>query len=403
MKYLNMKRLIQKLPLVLMGLVVLGLAVFGARGARAAGGGNATLYFSPASGSYHTGDTIAVNVYEDSGSDEVSGVEADFSYPASLLTFSSITPGSAWPVQGQGSGGGGVVKIGRSVIITPPDHGLTGPQLVATVRFTVSTPGTANLTWDTGNSYVLTYPGTTPENLTYQNGSYSLSNPPPPPPPPPPGPTPTPGPTPSPSPHPSPPPTPGHPNPSPNPSSPSPSPSASPQSPSTAAISNVKATNVTNKTATITWQTSVPTSSEVDYGLDTNYGITAVNPALVKDHSIALDSKVLLASTNFHYKVKGIDSSNNSYETGDLTFATAAASPAKAKSNTTVVVATVSTLVVIGAGAGAYVWNSRRKLGVGGQIFDPSSAVTSQSSSSAVVTPDKPEVVKPTGKTPPKT
>jgi hypothetical protein len=67
------------------------------------------------------------------------------------------------------------------------------------------------------------------------------------------------------------------------------------------------------------------------------------------------------------------------------------------------VAATVGTLVVIGAGAGAYVWNSRRKLGVGGQIFDPSSAVTSQSSSSAVVTPDKPEVVKPTGKTPPKT
>jgi hypothetical protein len=173
----------------------------------------------------------------------------------------------------------------------------------------------------------------------------------------------------------------------------------------------VKATSVTAKTATITWQTSVPTSSEVDYGVDTNYGLTANNPSLVTDHSMALDTKLLLANTTFHYRVLGLDASNNTYTTGDLTFKTTAstATVKKKSSNTTVIAATVTTLALIGAGAGAYVWNSRRKLGVEGQIYDPSAAITSQSSSppssssGAVVTPDKPEPVQPpVDKTPPK-
>src|SRR6185437_2738246 len=76
----------------------------------------------------------------------------------------------------------------------------------------------------------------------------------------------------------------------------------------------------------ITWATSVPASSQVEYGTSTVYGsMTAVNSTAVANHSVALSG--LSASTVYHYRVLSANGSNQA-SSGDQTFSTAAAASA---------------------------------------------------------------------------
>jgi len=90
-------------------------------------------------------------------------------------------------------------------------------------------------------------------------------------------------------------------------------------------ISNVQATNITDTSATITWQTDEPASSQVDYGLDTGYGSTAADGTLVTNHSVGLTG--LASSTTHHYQATSVDGADNGASSGDLTFTTDAPPP----------------------------------------------------------------------------
>jgi len=65
---------------------------------------SATLYTSPSTGSYTNGNTITVSVRENSYSDTVNGVQANFTYPTSMLQFEGISSSSAFPVDAPSSG-----------------------------------------------------------------------------------------------------------------------------------------------------------------------------------------------------------------------------------------------------------------------------------------------------------
>jgi RHS repeat-associated protein len=88
-------------------------------------------------------------------------------------------------------------------------------------------------------------------------------------------------------------------------------------------ISNVAAGNVTATSATITWNTNENSDSQVEYGVDTGYGLSAPttpNPALVTAHSQVLSG--LTAGTVYHYRVRSRNAAGTLAVSGDFTFTT---------------------------------------------------------------------------------
>lgn len=129
---------------------------------------NNSLYFTPASGSYTVGSTVAITVNETSSS-SVTAVEADFSYSSNLTYQSEDFSTSKFTSQPPGNGAsGGVVTMQNSGV------GLTGDQVVGVVNFVVNAPGTATLAFQ-GSSQLID--GGTGSNILAGTvgASYTLS------------------------------------------------------------------------------------------------------------------------------------------------------------------------------------------------------------------------------------
>jgi hypothetical protein len=90
-----------------------------------------------------------------------------------------------------------------------------------------------------------------------------------------------------------------------------------------ATVSAVTSGSLTTSGATVTWTTSEPADSQVEYGTSTSYGsTTTVNPSLVLSHSVTLTG--LQAATVYHYRVVSVDRGGNVTRSADFTFTTAA-------------------------------------------------------------------------------
>ncbi len=88
-------------------------------------------------------------------------------------------------------------------------------------------------------------------------------------------------------------------------------------------ITNVQAIALTDSAATITWNTDVPATSQVNYGLTTSYGSsTTKDTNLVTNHSQTITG--LTASTNYNYQVSSDDSVGNNAVSANKGFVTAA-------------------------------------------------------------------------------
>lgn len=87
-------------------------------------------------------------------------------------------------------------------------------------------------------------------------------------------------------------------------------------------ISDVQATQITSGTATITWTTAAPATSQVNYGLTAAYGSqTPLDSSLVTAHSVLLSG--LSPQATYHYQVL----STNAYgsaQSADVAFTTTA-------------------------------------------------------------------------------
>jgi len=86
-------------------------------------------------------------------------------------------------------------------------------------------------------------------------------------------------------------------------------------------ISNVRTSDVGATTAKVLWDTDEPATSQVEYGLDTNYGnLTSEDPALVTSHTVQLAD--LSPTTTYHYRVISKDGAENQAVSDDYTFTT---------------------------------------------------------------------------------
>ena len=86
-------------------------------------------------------------------------------------------------------------------------------------------------------------------------------------------------------------------------------------------ISSVTSSSITSSSANVSWTTDKTSDSQVEYGLDTNYGSsTSLNSSLVTSHTVSVAG--LTGSTLYHYRVKSRDSLGNLSISTDQTFTT---------------------------------------------------------------------------------
>lgn len=76
-------------------------------------------------------------------------------------------------------------------------------------------------------------------------------------------------------------------------------------------ISGPYLSSVTRTSIIISWQTDIPSDSEVEYGLTADYGLTVGDTMKVKIHSIKL--RDLEASTMYHYRVRSGETASQDY------------------------------------------------------------------------------------------
>ena len=85
-------------------------------------------------------------------------------------------------------------------------------------------------------------------------------------------------------------------------------------------IKNVLALSETETKVVITWVTNEPSTSQVEYGKTTEYGLTATSDELTTTHSITLSG--LEPNTAYYYRLKSKDTARNEASSTDNTFFT---------------------------------------------------------------------------------
>jgi Bacterial Ig domain/Purple acid Phosphatase, N-terminal domain len=86
-------------------------------------------------------------------------------------------------------------------------------------------------------------------------------------------------------------------------------------------VTSPQATANSTSSATVTWATNEPSTSQVLYGPTSSYGSsTALDAGLVSNHSQTISG--LSSGTTYHYQIVSIDSSGNQATSADLTFTT---------------------------------------------------------------------------------
>lgn len=308
-----MKKILQSAS-PLLSLVALVVSVAAAPTASAAD--PTSLYLSPSSGTYSVGNTFNVVVRENSGSNQVVGVQANISYSTSKLSYVSYTSSGSFDIAPENpSGNTGLLKFTRGSI-TPR----TGVQDVVTIKFKAiaSTSATA-VSFASGSDVTKYCPGcavTDDYSLhpTMSGASYKIAA----------------ASSPSPSPAPPPPPSSGG-----TTSKTSSSGSRGSTSSSTGGtsssrdttapkISNVTVSDVSADSVVISWTTSEPATSEVFYGMDSKKQLVSSDSKLVTTHRLTVGKGLLVAGTNYHYSVRSVDASGNAASSKDAIFATAA-------------------------------------------------------------------------------
>jgi hypothetical protein len=251
------------------------LALVQAAGASAAG---ERLYLSPGSRTVAQGATFTVAIRVGAGAG-VNAAQADLAYPADLLDYVSASyGGSAFSVQAASSGGGGSVHLARGSLST-----LTGDQLLATLTFRAKVAaGSANIAF-VGGSGLASDGADVPSSKAGASISFRP------------------------------------------PATPAPTPVVTPAPPKDTtppAISNIGTKDVTPIALTVTWQTDEASSSVVEYGLDTAYGLSASGNEAVTKHAIKLESSFVLPLLTYHFRIKSTDAAGNTVTSPDQTITT---------------------------------------------------------------------------------
>ncbi len=141
---------------------------------------SATLYLSPASGSFFVGDTFSVGIFANTGGNSINAVDVKLRFPADKLQIVNPTLGesfiSIWVSQPEYSNTNGSLDLAGII----PNPGInTKSGLITSVVFRVKQPGEATIYFDK-SSQILKNDGLGTNLLdTFVNGKYNLIVPPP--------------------------------------------------------------------------------------------------------------------------------------------------------------------------------------------------------------------------------
>jgi len=236
---------------------------------------SATLYFSPASGTFTQGESFWVDIMVNTKGEKVNAVAAYLDYAQDKLEALGVnTAGSVMTFWAEKIATAGEIKISGGL----PTPGFSGIQKIASIGFKVkASSGSVNLKFrsdsavmtDIGNKNILSL-------VASGLGTYSFG---------------------------------------------APSGSATPApGPQALVISNLKADQITRNSAVISWQTNQDSDSVLDYGITTDYLLSNSSSTLVKNHSLAVSG--LLPGSLYYFKVKSQTASGARAETQDSTFTT---------------------------------------------------------------------------------
>lgn len=99
-------------------------------------------------------------------------------------------------------------------------------------------------------------------------------------------------------------------------------------------VSNVVVASVTSDTATVTWTTNEPSTSQVNYGLTTSYGYTTtLDSNLATTHSVVITG--LASKSIYDFRVRSKDASTNEAVSSNYTFTTSNLAPSVSASSAT--------------------------------------------------------------------
>lgn len=270
-----------KLKLLLASFITLFAFALGTTSASAA----TSFSLTPASGTYGKDAIIKVNVYANTGGENINAVQANVSYPTDKLQFQSIsTGGSALTIIAEKNASGGVVRLAGGT----PSPGFSGNKLLASISFKVlADTGTAGLAFtsesaalrDSDNVNALTGKGTA--SFTLGKGSATT-------------PTPT--------------------------TTSTTTTGTTTKSTGAIAISNVLVESTTTNTAVISWKTDVRSNSSVEFGTGESE-FTESSTELTTDHRLTL-SNYLVPGTTYTFRVRSTDAAGREGESEQSSFKT---------------------------------------------------------------------------------
>jgi hypothetical protein len=159
-------------------------------------------------------------------------------------------------------------------------------------------------------------------------------------------------------------------------------------------ISDIAASNLSDKTATISWTSSAEASSEVDYGLaaDQLY-FTDSDSTLTTHHSLVLTAANLKAGKTYYFIVKSADKSGNIVSSQPMTFKTAAgAASENSGNNMTTALAAVGAVALLAVGGAVVIRKMHHRAQsnkeLSSHVATPPVTPTASINGNSVVTPD---------------
>lgn len=239
-----------------------------------------TLHLSPGSGTIPQGGALSVRVTLSTGGEGVNGVSAYVSYSSDTVN-ATVSCAGAFAIGAECSAGGGSIRISRGSI-----NPVSGNVTVGTITLKGKTQGNATVSFvggsgaprasdssdslDLGGSSGGAYTIGPPQASTGSQGEQSQT--------------------------------------------------ATTQQDTTAPkISDVATSEVTSKSARISWKTDKPTDSVVEYGLEEGkYFLTRGDTALATDHGITLEGPLLTPGVQIHLRVLSKDAHDNKSEGADV-------------------------------------------------------------------------------------
>jgi hypothetical protein len=231
--------------------------------------GSATLSLSPSSQSVQVGSNLTINVAVNTNGSSTNAVAADITYPSNF-SFVRFTDDPAFSTSPTPSNKGNTVTFSAGA----PSQ-ISGSHTVGTLTLHADIAGSGAITFSpvctgTGSnncSAVVYSNGKTAYNIlgSVSGGTYNVT-----------------------------------------------AGSGSSSSSSAPVISGVKVTDLTDSSATITWQTNLPASSAVNYGTSQKYGLVATTPGLVTSHSVTLGAPNIVKGATYYYSVTSTTAENAS-------------------------------------------------------------------------------------------